>query len=62
MKLSETFRENARNCAQLAESARDRPAMARYRRMEKAWLDLAAEQEWLDGEIPGKERPRHPEG
>jgi hypothetical protein len=36
--------------------------MARYRRMEKAWLDLAAEQAWLDGEIPDKERPHHPEG
>jgi hypothetical protein len=59
MKLSDTFRENAKNCAQLAESATGRPAIARYRRMEKAWLDLAAEQDWLDGETPDKERPRH---
>jgi hypothetical protein len=50
MKLSETFRENAANCALLAESATTRPTIARYRRMEKAWLDLAKEQDWLDGE------------
>jgi hypothetical protein len=34
MKLSETFRENATNCAQLAENATTRPTIARYRRME----------------------------
>jgi hypothetical protein len=50
MKLSATFRENAANCAQLAESATARPTIARYRRMEQAWLDLAKEQDWLDGE------------
>jgi|EndMetStandDraft_8_1072994.scaffolds.fasta_scaffold1267069_2 hypothetical protein len=54
MKLADTFRENAANCAQLAEAATSRPAIARYRRMEKAWMDLAMEQDWLDGE---SERP-----
>lgn len=54
MKLADTFRENAANCAQLAETATTRPAIARYRRMEKAWMDLAMEQDWLDGE---SERP-----
>jgi hypothetical protein len=56
MRLSETFRENAANCAELAESASDAPAIARYRRMERAWLDLAVEQDWLDGEVPDKTR------
>jgi hypothetical protein len=50
MKLAHTFRDNAANCSQLADAATSRPAIARYRRMEKAWLDLAAEQDWLDGE------------
>jgi hypothetical protein len=59
MGLSETFRENAANCAQLAESASDAPAIARYRRMEKAWLALAVEQDWVDGEVADKEEPRH---
>jgi hypothetical protein len=54
MKLADTFRENAANCTQLAEAATSRPAIARYRRMEKAWMDLAIEQDWLDGE---SERP-----
>ena len=54
MKPSEIYRENADNCAALAEGepARDTPAYKRYRRMEEAWRSLAEEQEWLDGEIP----------
>ena len=53
MKPSEIFRENAENCAQLAEAERteDGPAFRRYKRMEAAWRALAEEQEWLDGEV-----------
>ena len=51
MKQSEIFRENAENCAHLAESAGGEPAYLRYRRMEAAWLALADEQDWLDGEV-----------
>jgi hypothetical protein len=51
MKQSGIFRENAEHCAQLAERASDKPAYRRYRRMEAAWLALAYEQDWLDGEI-----------
>jgi hypothetical protein len=51
MKQSEIFRENADNCAHLAESAANEPAYHRYRRMEAAWRALANEQDWLDGEI-----------
>lgn len=46
------FRENAENCAQLAEAATDEAQAKRYRRMAEAWLALANEQDWLDGEIP----------
>jgi hypothetical protein len=51
MKQSEIFRENAENCAQLAESAASEPAFNRYKRMEAAWRALADEQAWLDGEV-----------
>jgi hypothetical protein len=35
---------------QLAEAAQDDAAYKRYKRMEAAWLALAEEQDWLDGE------------
>ena len=52
MKQSDIFRENAENCLQLAERAEGQPAYRRYSRMAEAWLALADEQDWLDGEIP----------
>jgi hypothetical protein len=60
MKPSEIFRENAENCARLAEaeSTADGPAYKRYKRMEAAWRALAEEQEWLDGEVPPASRER----
>jgi hypothetical protein len=51
MKQSEIFRENAENCAHLAEGADSEPAFNRYKRMEAAWHALADEQDWLDGEV-----------
>jgi hypothetical protein len=51
MKQSEIFRENAENCAHLAESAANEPTFHRYKRMEAAWRALAHEQDWLDGEV-----------
>jgi hypothetical protein len=48
---SEVFRENAENCAVLAEAASNEPTFLRYKRMEAAWLALAREQDWLDGKI-----------
>jgi hypothetical protein len=51
MKQSDVFRENAENCAQLAEAAGSEPAFQRYKRMEASWRALADEQDWLDGEI-----------
>jgi hypothetical protein len=45
------FREDAENCAQLAERATDEPTYLRYRRMEESWRTLAEEQDWLDGNL-----------
>jgi hypothetical protein len=58
MKQSDHFRENAENCAQLAEGATDEPTYLRYKRMEEAWRALAHEQDWLDGAVaPNIKRP-----
>jgi hypothetical protein len=58
MKRSDEFRENADNCAQLAERADDEPTFNRYKRMEAAWRALAEEQDWLGGEIsPNAKKP-----
>jgi hypothetical protein len=51
MKQSDLYRQNAENCTQMAEAARGEPAYNRYKRMEAAWLALAEEQDWLDGEL-----------
>jgi hypothetical protein len=51
MKQSDQLRKNAENCLQLAERAEAPPAFRRYSRMSQAWLALATEQDWLDGEI-----------
>jgi hypothetical protein len=37
---------------QMAEAAKGEPAYKRFKRMEAAWLALAEEQDWLDGERP----------
>jgi hypothetical protein len=52
MKQSEIYRDNAENCAHLAEGAANEPTFLRYKRMEAAWRALADEQDWLDGEVP----------
>jgi hypothetical protein len=50
IKESDIYRQNADNCLQLAEAALDEAAYKRFKRMEAAWLALAEEQDWLDGE------------
>ncbi len=50
IKQSDLYRQNADNCMQMAEAAKGEPAYNRYKRMEAAWLALAEEQDWLDGE------------
>ena len=49
---AQKYLANAENCIELAETAKDAPSRARYRRMAQAWFALAKEQEWLDGEVP----------
>jgi hypothetical protein len=51
VKESDKYRENAANCALLAQNAKHGPARIRFKRMETAWLCLADEQDWLDGEV-----------
>jgi hypothetical protein len=48
MTIAEQYRENANNCAQMAEAAEDKPSRNRFKRMEEAWRALAKEQDWLD--------------
>ena len=55
MKPADSFRENAANCAQLSENATEKPAIMRYRRVEKAWLILAINQDLLESESPNNE-------
>jgi hypothetical protein len=43
-KQSDMFRQNAQNCADKAETAKDEPTHKRFKRMEAAWLALAEEQ------------------
>lgn len=52
MRHSDTFRENADNCLQLAERSEAEPTFKRYMRMADGWTALADEQDWLDGEVP----------
>jgi hypothetical protein len=52
MSDAQKYFDNAENCVELAENAKDAPTRARYKRMAEAWFALAKEQEWLDGEVP----------
>ncbi|MGX9445876.1 hypothetical protein ACWX0K_25375 (plasmid) [Nitrobacteraceae bacterium UC4446_H13] len=51
MSNSDDYRENARNCAELAENAQNKPDRNRFKRMAEAWLLLADGQDWLDGNV-----------
>jgi hypothetical protein len=53
MSTGDAFRQNAQNCEHLAEHAKDEPSRKRYRKIKKAWEDLAKTQDWLDGEHAG---------
>jgi hypothetical protein len=48
MNLSDIFRDNAEDCAFLAERAEVGEVKRALRRMEEAWRTLAQEQELLD--------------
>ena len=51
VRQSDQYRQNAENCAEMADRAKSEPTYKRFKRMEEAWLALAEEQDWLDGEI-----------
>jgi hypothetical protein len=48
MSLADTFRDNAADCAFLAERAEDEETKRTLLRMEAAWRTLAIQQERLD--------------
>ena len=49
MSKGDELRRNAEECAELARGAKDEPSRKRYRRIRKAWQDMARTQDWLDG-------------
>ena len=51
------LRENAANCALLAEEATNEPTRRRYQRMQEAWLALIETEAWLDGEVSPSRLP-----
>jgi hypothetical protein len=53
MQKSDDLRKNAENCAEKAETATTPQARARFKRMEKAWENLADNQAWLEGDQKG---------
>ena len=62
MKQSDLYRQNAENCMQMAETAQGKPAHNRFKRMAAAWLALAEEQDWLDGERSPIDPAKKPKG
>ena len=53
MQKSDDLRKNAENCAEKAETATNPQARARFKRMEKAWENLADNQAWMEGDREG---------
>ena len=49
MKQSGIYRQNAENCAYLAEGALNEPTRQWYKLMEAAWSGVADEHDWIDG-------------
>ena len=50
MNRSVELKQNAENCAELASKTADERARRRFERMQRAWIDLADTQAWLDAE------------
>ena len=48
MSSADIFRDNAEDCALLAERAEDEETKRAFKRMEEAWRTLAQEQDGLD--------------
>jgi hypothetical protein len=45
-------RENAENCAELAENVTDAPSKRCFERLADSWRVMAETQDWLDGKMP----------
>jgi hypothetical protein len=50
--MSDRLIANAENCALLAETAQKQCDRLRFKRMERAWRQLADNKEWLEGRVP----------
>jgi hypothetical protein len=58
MNLADIFRDNAEDCAFLAQRSEDEETRLTFMRMEAAWRTLANQQERLDQQQwPGKTSP-----
>jgi hypothetical protein len=58
MNLSDVYRDNAEDCAFLAERAEDGDVKRALKRMEEVWRTLAQEQERLDNKRRSIKKPR----
>jgi hypothetical protein len=57
MSLADTYRDNAADCAFLAERSEDDETRLTFKRMEAAWRTLANQQERLDTKGLAKKQP-----
>jgi hypothetical protein len=57
MSLADTYRDNAADCAFLAERSEDEETRLTFKRMEAAWRTLASQQERLDTKVRAKKQP-----
>jgi hypothetical protein len=57
MKLAEVYRDNAADCAFLAERSEDEETRLTFKRMEAAWRTLASLQERLDTKGRAQKQP-----
>jgi hypothetical protein len=54
MRLADSYRDNAADCAFLAERSEDEETRLVFLRMEAAWRTLANQQELIEKKPPGK--------
>jgi hypothetical protein len=57
MSLADIYRDNAADCAFLAERSEDEETRLTFKRMEAAWRTLASQQEQLDTKGRAKKQP-----
>jgi hypothetical protein len=57
MSLADTYRDNAADCAFLAERSEDEETRLTFKRMEAAWRTLASQQERLDTKVRARKQP-----